>query len=46
MIGYVKKELQLFLKCIAGQYMIDAVQTANLVLGAVQTQNGAHYTHC
>lgn len=46
MIGYVKKELQLFLKCIAAQYMTDAVQTANLMLGAVQTQNGVHYTHC
>lgn len=32
MIGYVKKKLQLFLKCIAVQYMIDAVQTATWYL--------------
>lgn len=31
--------------CIAVQYVIDAVQTANFVLSAVQTQNGVHYTH-
>lgn len=43
MTGYVKKELQLFLKCIAVQYMIDAVQMVKLMVGAVRTQNGVHY---
>lgn len=46
MIIYVKKELQLFIKCIAVQYMIDTMQTENLMLGALQTKNSVHYTHC